>query len=334
MLWSDDFHHTVMVAGTGTREAYYGDYLGTPQELISVLKRGWLYQGQWNLRQGKRRGSAALDIRPAAFIAFIQNHDQVANSSRGDRFSTLISPARCRAFTALQLLGPSTPLIFQGQEYAASTPFLYFGDHEPELAAAIHRGRLESFRQFPSLATEAMQARLPNPSDPQSFLRSKLDPNVGIRSPHIEAARRFHRDLLRLRREDPVFRLQNPGGVDGAVLGPEALVLRWFGPRGDDRLLVVNLGAELRLEIAPEPLLAPPAGKCWQVLWSSEDARYGGGGTPAPESPGGIQLAPEGPLGRGGTAPVRRTCGYSSRPTRLGLRRGARTFQGMGAFCS
>ena len=71
--------------------------------------------------------------------------------------------------------------------------------------------------------------------------------------------------------------------IDGAVLGSEALVLRWFGPGGDDRLLLVNLGTELRLEVAPEPLLAPPAGKCWQVVWSSEDPRYGGGGTPPPE---------------------------------------------------
>ncbi len=282
LLWSEDFHHTVMVAATGSREAYYGDYLGTPQELVSVLKRGWLYQGQWNLRQGKRRGSAALDIAPAAFIVYIQNHDQVANSARGDRFHRLTSPGRHRALTALQLLGPSTPLIFQGQEYSASTPFLYFGDYKPELAEAINRGRQKSVLQFPSLATEAMQALLPYPAAPETFARSKLDPNERGRSPHAEALA-LHRDLLRLRRDDPVFRLQHPGMIDGAVLGSEALVLRWFGPGGDDRLLLVNLGTELRLEVAPEPLLAPPAGKCWQVVWSSEDPRYGGGGTPPPE---------------------------------------------------
>jgi maltooligosyltrehalose trehalohydrolase len=283
MLWSDDFHHTVMVAGTGNREAYYGDYLGTPQELISVIKRGWLYQGQWNLRQRKRRGSAALDIRPAAFCTFTQNHDQVANSAAGDRIAMLIGPARYRAFTALHLLGPSTPLLFQGQEYAAFTPFLYFGDFKPDLSDVIHQGRLESFRQFPSLATEQMQARLPNPADPQSFLRSKLDPEIRLRGPHSQALA-LHRDLLRLRRDDPGFRRQVPGAVDGAVLGPEALVLRWFGPGGDDRLLLVNLGTELRLEVAAEPLLAPPMGKRWEAVWSSEDPRYGGGGMPPPES--------------------------------------------------
>ena len=130
-----------------------------------------------------------LDIAPAAFIVFIQNHDQVANSARGDRFHRLTSPGRHRALTALQLLGPSTPLIFQGQEYSASTPFLYFGDYKPELAEAIHRGRQKSALQFPSLATEAMQALLPYPSAPETFARSKLDPNERGRSPHAEALR-------------------------------------------------------------------------------------------------------------------------------------------------
>src|SRR4029079_6991003 len=102
MLWSDDFHHTTMVAATGNREAYYGDYLGTPQELVSVLKRGWLYQGQWNLRQSKRRGTPVLDIAPSAFLFYTQNHDQLANSARGDRLHKLTSPGRYRAITAMQ----------------------------------------------------------------------------------------------------------------------------------------------------------------------------------------------------------------------------------------
>jgi maltooligosyltrehalose trehalohydrolase len=285
MLWSDDFHHTAMVAATGCREGYYGDYHGTPQELVSVLKRGWLYQGQWNLRQSKRRGSPALDLPPAAFIFYLQNHDQVANSAKGLRLQALTTPGRFRALTALQLLAPATPLLFQGQEFAASSPFLYFGDHAPATAARMREGRRAFVRQFPSLATGPMQARVPDPADPEVFARSKLDPfeRDRDRGPHAEALA-LHRDLLRLRRDDPVFRLQRPGALDGAVLGPEALVLRWFGPAGDDRLLLVNLGAELRLEVAPEPLLAPPDGTRWRVLWSSEDPAYGGSGTPAPET--------------------------------------------------
>ena len=286
MLWSDDFHHASMVAATGNRGGYYGDYLGTPQELVSALKRGWLYQGQWDLRQSKRRGSPALDVPPRAFIHYLQNHDQVANSARGDRFHASTSPGRFRALTALLLLGPATPLIFQGQEYAASTPFLYFGDLGPPFCDEMRASRRSFLTQFPGLATGAMQAAVPHPADPSVFARSKLDPSERHEGRHAEALA-LHRDLIRLRRDDPTFRGgRRPGAVDGAVLGPEAFVARWFDPdgNGDDRLLLVNLGAELRLRVAAEPLLAAPEGARWRVLWSTEDPKYGGAGTPSPET--------------------------------------------------
>jgi maltooligosyltrehalose trehalohydrolase len=286
LLWSEDFHHAARVAATGSREAYYGDYLGSPQELISALRRGWLYQGQWNRRQGKRRGTPAPDPPPAAFIHYLQNHDQVANSARGERLHALTSPGRLRALSALQLLGPTTPLLFQGQEFAASSPFLYFSDQEPAVAEELARGRREFLAQFPSLATAEMQARLPHPGDRATFERSKLDPAERRRAPHGEAIA-LHRDLLRLRRVDPTIHAgRRRGALEGAVLGPEALVLRWSDPeeRGDDRLLLVNLGTELRLAVTPEPLLAPPEGRRWRVLWSSEDPHYGGHGTAEPET--------------------------------------------------
>jgi maltooligosyltrehalose trehalohydrolase len=285
MLWSDDFHHAARIAATGRREAYYGDYIGSPQELVSALKRGWLYQGQWNPRQGKRRGTPAFDIPPPAFISYLQNHDEVANSAGGERLHELTTPGRLRAVTALQLLGPATPMLFQGQEFAASSPFLYFSDQEPAVAEELRQGRLKFLSQFPSLATPEMQGRLPHPGCRETFERSKLDPDERTRSPHAEILS-LHRDLLRLRREDATIRGgSRPGAVDGAVLGPEALVLRWFDPqmKGDDRLMLVNLGVELRLPVAAEPLLAPPEGRRWRVLWSSEDPRYAGCGTPEPE---------------------------------------------------
>jgi maltooligosyltrehalose trehalohydrolase len=280
-IWNDDFHHAAMVALTGRAEAYYMDYRGSPQELVSAARRGTLYQGQRYRWQGKRRGTPALDLPRHAFVAFLQNHDQVANSARGERLHRLASPACLRAMTALLLLGPATPLLFQGQELCASAPFVFFADHHPELAAAVRHGRRELLAQFPSLADPAAQAAIPDPGSPATFERCKLDP-AERRAPDHAAALALHRDLLWLRREDPVFRLQGAAGIDGAVLGPAALVLRWFARVGD-RLLVVNLGAELELTPAPEPLLAPPLGGSWQVLWSSEDPRYGGGGAPPPE---------------------------------------------------
>lgn len=119
-VWNDDFHHTARVALTGRNPAYYTDYLGSSQEFISAFKWGYLYQGQRYAWQKKRRGTSALDLGPAHFVTFIQNHDQVANSGRGQRCHELTSPGRYRALTALMLLGPGTPMLFQGQEFAAS----------------------------------------------------------------------------------------------------------------------------------------------------------------------------------------------------------------------
>jgi maltooligosyltrehalose trehalohydrolase len=289
-VWNDDFHHAARVALTGLREAYYSDYRGTPQEFISLARHGYLYQGQRYAWQKQRRGTPVLGLPPAAFVNFLENHDQVANSCRGERLAELADPARLRALTCLLLLAPGTPLLFQGQEYGSRRPFLYFADHEPELAARVRAGRAEFLAQFPSLALPDVRAGLADPGDAGTFQRSKLDPGERVRGARTEA---LHRDLLRLRREEPLFRAAAAGTVDGAVLSPDAFVLRWFGADGDDRLLLVNLGAGLPLEPAPEPLLAPPARAGWRLLWSSEDPRYGGRGAPAPEAPdGGWSLPP------------------------------------------
>ncbi|HEX8291949.1 MAG TPA: alpha-amylase family glycosyl hydrolase, partial [Pyrinomonadaceae bacterium] len=280
-LWNDDFHHAAMVALTGRSEAYYSDYKGTPQEFVSAAKYGFLYQGQRYKWQRQRRGTPAFGIPPHAFVNFIQNHDQVANSARGLRAHRLTSPGRLRAMTALLLLLPSTPMLFMGQEFASSAPFHYFADHEPGLAEKVRRGRAEFLAQFRSIATRETRTRLPDPAAPETFERCKLD--HAERDSHREVYE-LHRDLLRLRREDAVFSAQEPRALDGAVLGPGAFVLRLFGVGSDDRLLVVNLGPDLSLNPAPEPLLAPPAGKVWRTLWSSEDYAYGGTGTPPVET--------------------------------------------------
>jgi maltooligosyltrehalose trehalohydrolase len=279
-LWNDDFHHTVRVAVTGECEAYYSDFRGKPQELVSAAKYGFLFQGQRYQWQKKPRGTPALDLDPARFVNYIQNHDQVANTGIGERLDRLTSSGRYRAVTAFCLLAPGTPLLFQGQEFAASSPFYFFADSNPELRPLVRKGRLKFLSQFPRLAQPEMQARQIDPADPASFDQSKLD--LRERERH-RPTYEMYRDLLRLRREDAVIRLQRR--VDGAVLAEEAFVLRYFGEpdlseHGASRLLLVNLGADLHLDPAPEPLLAPPEGAGWELLWSSEDPRYGGSGTP------------------------------------------------------
>jgi maltooligosyltrehalose trehalohydrolase len=266
-----------MVALTGRNQAYYTDYLGSPQEFISAAKWGYLFQGQWYKHQKKRRGTPCLDLRPQSFVTFIQNHDQIANSAGGLRCHMLTSPGRYRAITALMLLGPGTPMLFQGQEFAASSPFHYFADHETGLATKVRQGRGEFLHQFDSLAAPDMNHLLTDPGDPGLFRQSKLDPSERQRHAGVYA---LHGDLIKLRSEESVFRAQRHRGLDGAVLGSEALVLRFFGENGDDRLLIVNFGLDLRLDPAPEPLLAPPEAMRWEIVWSSENPKYGGSGTP------------------------------------------------------
>jgi maltooligosyltrehalose trehalohydrolase len=287
MLWNDDFHHSAMVALTGRAQAYYSDYRGAPQEFVSAARHGFLFQGQRYLWQKKPRGTPALDLSPDRLVTFLQNHDQVANSGRGHRIHVLAGAGRLRAMTALLLLGPGMPMLFQGQEFASSAPFLYFADHHGELAPLVSEGRRKFLSQFPSLADPAMQARLADPEDVATFERCRLDP--AERERHAPALA-LHRDLIRLRREDPVLGHVPPGGIDGAVLAGEAFVLRLFGGDGDDRLLLVNLGRDLDLRPAPEPLLAPPEGGRWRLLWSSEHPDYGGAGTPPAEGDFGWHL--------------------------------------------
>lgn len=278
-LWNDDFHHTAMVAITGRADAYYSDYRGTAQEFVSTLKRGFLYQGQWYSWQNNTRGTPALDMPPAKFVNFIQNHDQLANSGSGKRVHLLTSSNRYRALTALFLLAPQTPMLFQGQEFAATSPFFYFADHKDEIAHLVARGRADFLAQFRALATPEMQARLPDPGDPQTFTASKLDLND--RNLHKDEYA-LHRDLLSLRRNDPVFQAsQQSRRIDGAVLSPDAWVIRFFGEnQGDDRLLLVNLSRDIHLVPAPEPLLAAPKDCVWDAMWFSDDPHYGGMGMP------------------------------------------------------
>ena len=185
--------------------------------------------------------------------------------------------------TALLLLGPWTPLLFQGEEFGACTPFLFFADTgEASVREATRKGRAELLAPFLSLAEEETLRRLPAPDDPEAFSRCKLD--FAERDKNSELYD-LHIDLLKLRREDSRFRQQRSVGIDGAVLGPASFVLRYFSKENDDRLLLVNLGERQVLHPVSEPLLAPPAGHRWETLWTSDSPRYGGANALATATP-------------------------------------------------
>nr|WP_281176470.1 malto-oligosyltrehalose trehalohydrolase [Candidatus Nitrospira nitrificans] len=279
-VWSDDFHHACRVAATGRREAYYTDYHGSPQELISLLKRCFLYQGQRYDWQRKPRGTTVKDEPANGFVFYLQNHDQVGNSVHGERLHLQTSPGRYRALLALLLLAPQTPMLFMGQESGVSNPFQFFVDYAgEEIGSQVFQGRKTFLSQFPSYATRDAQQAISDPNDSMTFERSKLNfTDDDTQAPVY----RLHYDLLRLRREDIVISSQDRARVDGAVLGPQALALRYFEADGCDRLLLLNLGPDLHYVPAPEPLLAPQSNGDWRLMWSSDDPRYGGPGAPNP----------------------------------------------------
>jgi maltooligosyltrehalose trehalohydrolase len=233
-------------------------------------------------------------------VTFLENHDQVANapSGRGERLHQVCDPGIYRAITAFWLLAPGTPMLFQGQEFASSAPFLYFADHHGDLKRAVRQGRALFMRQFPSLATRDAETALLDPAEKSTFDRCVLsDTERQGRGPVFA----LHRDLLRLRREDAAFRSPPRGWLDGAVLGPDTLVVRFFSadPRAasslrasfsGDRLLVVNFGVDILIDPMSEPLLAPPRAMAWDLRWSSEDPTYGGLGTPPVDTPDGWRI--------------------------------------------
>jgi len=278
--WVDDFHHAARVAATGNAEAYCQDYRGSAAELVACATRNALYQGQWYAWQKKQRGTPLRTSPPAKVVFYLQNHDQVANSLRGERLHRAAGEPRARALTALWLLLPQTPMLFMGQESFAPRPFLYFVDHrDPGLRESVQRGREEFLGQFPSARAALAEGARPLAGE-EAFGASTLHPSSAEARPEVVA---FHRELLRLRREEPALRR----APEGAALAEQALVLRWPAEAPSSELLLLfNLGHDLPLVPCSEPLLAPLPGQRWRQVFSSEEARWGGRGAVAPDGLG------------------------------------------------
>lgn len=278
-VWADDFHHAAHVRLTGERDGYYVSYTGTATELAKAVTEGFIYQGQRSPHTGRPRGTRVTDEPAAAFVLCLQNHDQIGNRAEGERLITLTDRERYLALTALLLLAPETPLLFMGQEYGASTPFLFFTDHAPELGRMVTAGRRKEFAAFPAFQDPARRERIPDPQAIETFMRSKLDPAERARNAPIE---RLHRDLLALRRTDPVLRVQDRARTRAIAPTPDVLaLLRWT--ETEHRLLLLNLGPAVRIPWG-ELNLVPGL---LSLRWHSRAATYGGdGATPSLDAAG------------------------------------------------
>lgn len=199
-VWADDLHHVVHVMLTGESDGYYQDYAGTAGELARTIEQGWLYTGQHSAFLDVSRGTDPSGIPPGRFVVSLQTHDQIGNRAYGERLHHLIDAAAWRAASVLLLLAPETPLLFMGQEWAASTPFLYFTDHTPTLGEQVTSGRRHEFGRFARFADADARERIPDPQNRATFESSRLRWDEIDREPHAGTLRLYRR-LLALRRE-------------------------------------------------------------------------------------------------------------------------------------
>lgn len=275
-VWADDFHHSTRVAVTGDQSAYFRDFKGTCSELADILANGWLYRGQYSGVKGGNRGTECAYLPPSKFVHCISNHDQVGNRAFGERLSRYVSGSQYRASSMLVCLTPYTPLLFMGQEWAASAPFQFFTDHDPELGRLVTEGRRKEFAGFPEFADPDALTRIPDPQVFDTFARSKLDWLEPEKGEHA-AVLALYEECFRLRADHAAFR---PATRDGwTILASEEIVAIGYRDLKSAFLLLVNLWGPCTSRISGFNPNIIPEGLSWEVVLSSNEARFGGGGS-------------------------------------------------------
>lgn len=296
-VWADDFHHQLRRHTAGDHEAYFSDYTGSVDDIVRTLRQGWFYEGQVSKNHEKPRGTPAEGLPPRGFVHCIQNHDQVGNRAFGDRLTDSIGLDVYRAASALLLLSPYTPLLWMGQEWAATTPFQYFTDHPEELGKQVTEGRRKEFGRFTAFADPAVRERIPDPQAVSTFRKSHLRWDERETLPHAGVLT-LYRELLHLRREHPALRRRDRDSFAVAALGEHGIALRRSAKDGGALLLVVSLQGRLSVDLGAMEKTRAPADR-WDLLLSTEEARFGGGAEGAL-----VTLSPEGRLEMRGAGAV------------------------------
>lgn len=258
--WNDDVHHVLHAAATGETSGYYVEYAGKTKLLGKALAEGFAFQGELMEYRGTPRGEPSRELSPVAFVAFIQNHDQVGNRAFGDRITSFAPAEAVRAVASIYLLLPQIPMLFMGEEFGSSTPFTFFCDFEPKLADLVRKGRREEFAKFPEFQDPEKRAQIPDPTSRETFEASKLNWSEAEKGTHADWFR-FYRELLAIRHRDIIPLLKEPGLTAGTfeTIGSGAVVINW----------ALGNGARLRLIANLDPhCLSFPNSQIGRVLWS------------------------------------------------------------------
>jgi maltooligosyltrehalose trehalohydrolase len=263
-VWADDFHHVLRRALAGDSHGYYRDYQGTLRELADTLSNGWLYTGQYSEHLQQPRGTDPSQVALGKCVICLQNHDQIGNRARGDRLHHAIDAALWRAAIMLLLTAPMTPLLFMGQEWAASAPFLFFTDFEPQLGLRVAEGRRGEFRHFPEFATEESARSIPDPQADETFDASRLDWLERHAPPHA-CSLALHRALLHERAGRRALQASSEHSCDARALDDSTIMVRRRGEGDREDMLVV---ASLHAGTVSLPFSGA------RVVLSTEDARF------------------------------------------------------------
>ena len=273
--WADDFHHCVHVLLTGERDGYYAGFPEPAKQLARCLAEGFAYQGETPPGQDAPRGEASAHLPPQDFVFCLQNHDQIGNRAMGERLSVLTRPELLDAAATLLLLSPFIPLLFMGEEWGALSPFLYFTDHNADLADAVREGRRREFAHFPAFRDEARRAAIPDPNAEASFAASRLDEAACEREPHARAHALYTR-LLALRAAHVTPGIPGCKSLGSRALTDRAVFARWALGNGDNLSMAANFGdAPVAVDPVPGTLLfasvgAPSGGlvpPCSTCVW-------------------------------------------------------------------
>ena len=237
--WADDWHHCVHVLLTGESEGYYESFQSPAEQLSRAMAEGFVYQGQVSPHHKEPRGEPSGDLPPTAFVICLQNHDQIGNRAMGERLTQLTGRDALDVATALMLLSPNIPLVFMGEELGAQTPFLFFTDHNEDLAKLVREGRRREFAHFAAFQDEKLRAQIPDPNSASTF-----DASVLAASHSVPSTVAFYKSLLVVRRDRIVPGIPGCVSAGARALGPQAVLGAWILGDGRTLTLLANFGGE------------------------------------------------------------------------------------------